>query len=224
MPRGWWIRIVIAVAICGCQSSTGWRECADCTPPKTYSCGYKPPCDNLVTKLTAAGCADDALKAIKKNCGKQTKDFEAGFRQAYIDQAMGRPALVPPVPTRNYWNAYYRSCAGQEEVADWFAGYRAGLDYGAESGVSQFDRIPSSWTLGQAGAGDAALCAPPDALPDGYGTYAPQGPANANPAMGPYGPLLNPAGYQTPAYATPAAAPTAAPQPERWRGMQLDVF
>jgi hypothetical protein len=207
MPRGLWIRTVIVAAVtCGCQSATGPRDCADCTPPKTYSCGYKPPCDNLVTKLTALGCADDALKGIKKTCGKQTRDFEAGFRQAYVDQAMGRPALVPPVPTRNYWTAYYRSCAGQQEVADWFAGYRAGLDYGAESGVSQFDRVPSSWTLGQDGAlDDGALCGPPAGLPMDYGNSAPTGPVDANPAMGPYGPLLNPDGYQTPQYAAPPA-------------------
>jgi hypothetical protein len=119
---------------------------------------------------------------------------------------MGRPALVPPVPTRNYWTAYYRSCAGQQEVADWFAGYRAGLDYGAESGVSQFDRVPSSWTLGQDGAlDDGALCGPPAGLPMDYGNSAPTGPVDANPAMGPYGPLLNPDGYQTPQYAAPPA-------------------
>jgi len=228
MPRGIVLKAAFVAVLCGCQSSTGWKECADCVPPKTASYGYKPGCDNLVIKLTAVGCADDALKEMKKTCGKQSKDFEAGFRQAYVDLAMGRPALTPPVPARKYWNAYYRSCAGQEAVAQWFEGYRNGLDYGANSGVSCFNRVASSWTAGSGAMTDAALCAPPDMLPAGYNNDAstPQTPPHGT--MGPYGPLLNPTSYQTPQYgAPPAPGPLESmqfPPVDRVGRMQLDVF
>lgn len=226
MPRGWILKVVIAtVAVAGCQSSVGRKECADCTPPKNYNYGYKPICDNFVTRQTAWFCADKALKSLKKQCGKQTIDFQAGFRQAYVDQAMGRPALVPPVPTRHYWNAYYRSCAGQQAAADWFEGYRAGLDYGAEGGVGNFNRVPSSWSLTPGSTTDDAVCAPPEMLPANYQNYAPTESVNPNPAMGPYGPLLNPASYQTPAYAAPAGSPPSdVPPAPRVGRMQLDVF
>ena len=214
MPRGIVLWAAFIAGLCGCQSATGWQECADCVPPKTACYGYKPGPDNLVIKLTASDCADDALKDMKKNCGKPSKDFEAGFRQAYVDLAMGRPALTPPVPARKYWNAYYRSCAGQAAVAQWFEGYRSGLDYGAGSGVSQFNRVASSWT---AEPTDAALCAPPDVLP----VPPPNGP------MGPYGPLLNPTSYQTPQYAAPQTQTPSEwqlPPVQRVGRMQLDVF
>jgi hypothetical protein len=207
MSRRWVVCAVIAAAaVNGCQGSSG-RYCAECTPPKSYTCGYKPPYDNLVTKMTAYDCADSALKRIKNECGKQTRDFEAGFRQAYVDLAMARPALVPPVPPRPYWTAYYRSCAGEQAVADWFAGYRAGLDDGAHTGVAAFNRIGTSWSQGGVYAEDAALCAPPDLLPSP--PVAPVPATVANPAVGPYGPMLTPTQYQTPAYAAPQAiAPT----------------
>ncbi|HUQ70965.1 MAG TPA: hypothetical protein VM165_15665 [Planctomycetaceae bacterium] len=228
MPRGIVLKAVFVAVLCGCQSSTGWRECADCVPPKTATCSYKPGCDNLVIKLTAVGCADDALKAMKKNCGKQSKDFEAGFRQSYIDQAMGRPALTPPVPARKYWNAYYRSCAGQEAVAQWFEGYRSGLDYGANSGVSRFNRVVSSWTAGSGALTDAAICAPPEMLPPGYGDSVPVPQSPPNGTMGPYGPLLNPTSYQTPQYGAPQTQtpvePTQFAPGQRVGRMQLDVF
>uniref|UniRef100_A0A7C2P3I7 Uncharacterized protein n=1 Tax=Schlesneria paludicola TaxID=360056 RepID=A0A7C2P3I7_9PLAN len=226
MRRGIIIGGLAVAVLTGCQSSywSGSKQCADCTPPKSYCPIYKPLCDNLVTKQTAVFCADKALKDLQKECGKQSSDFKYGFRDAYVDLAMGRPALVPPVPPRRYWNAYYRSCAGEPQVADWFEGYRTGLTYGAQSGVSQFDRVATTWS---AGAPDSALCGPPELVSPGPApaspTPAPIPPASS--AMGPYGPLLHPAGYQTPAYAAPANPPPLNPPPvQRIGRMQLDVF
>ena len=63
------------------------------------------------------------------------------------------------MPPRKYWTAYYRSCAGGEAVNDWFEGYRAGLNMGAQGGVSRFNRVYSSW-------GGSGLC---DAQGTAYG-------------------------------------------------------
>lgn len=137
---------LVAGLLTGCQSFSS--RCDDCLPPKTGCCKYSPKADNLVNKLTAYDCAGDALKALEKSCGKVSSDFEAGFHQAYEDLAMGRLAMVPPVPASKYWNAHYRSCAGEQAVADWFEGYRAGLQIGQQGGVSRFNRVKTSWGSG----------------------------------------------------------------------------
>jgi hypothetical protein len=102
---------------------------------------YERNADEYVTAKTAMKCAKRDLDAV---CGDPSKHFEAGFTQAYRDLAEGRLATVPPVPPSKYWTAYYRSCAGQADVADWFAGYEAGLNSGLQSGVSRFNRITAS--------------------------------------------------------------------------------
>jgi hypothetical protein len=130
----------------GCTAS---RYCADCVPPRSFGCSYHPCCDKLLTKFTADQCARKDLKAWEKDCGKQSRHFAAGFHEAYRDLALGRLAQLPPVPPSRYWTAYYRSCAGQKDVQDWFAGYEAGLEWGWNSGVSRFNRVAS--TLGGVG-------------------------------------------------------------------------
>lgn len=137
---------LVAGMICGCQSARSSSCCDDCVPPKTYSyCqNYWQLKDEYISQATAAKCAHDDLKSLKKSCGKVSADFAEGFRQAYIDLSMGRPALVPTVPPPHYWNAYYRSCAGHDQVADWFEGYQLGLEYGQQGGVSKFNRVVTS--------------------------------------------------------------------------------
>jgi hypothetical protein len=233
MRRGWVIGGLLAALAGGCQWG-GWRgdRCSDCIPPQTYCPFYKPRCDNFVTQLTAASCADRTLKDVQKHCGKQSVHFQSGFRQAYVDLAMGRPALTPPVPPRGYWTAYYRSCAGQADVAQWFEGYRAGLDYGANSGVSQFNRVATSWSTGGEFATNQALCGPPNLSVSPPPVPHAPAPVMSSPTagvsgspMGPYGPLLHPTGYQTPAYAAPPSQqPITRPPVQRIGRMQMDVF
>ncbi|MBI1346008.1 hypothetical protein GC163_06940 [bacterium] len=139
---------LVAGMMCGCQSAPKSSCCDDCVPPKTYS--YCPTYwqwkDEYITQGTAVKCANDDLKDLKKSCGKISYDFQDGYRQAYIDLSMGRPALTPTVPPSKYWNAYYRSCAGADNVADWFAGYQLGLERGQQGGISRFNRIATSWS------------------------------------------------------------------------------
>lgn len=137
---------LVAGLMCGCQSTRNEACCDRCVPPKTYCCsGYGKWHDKFVSQATSAKCAYDDLKDLQKTCGKRSKHFEQGFYDAYGDLAQGRISQVPPVPPRQYWSAYYRSCAGAADVADWFEGYRTGLDYGTRGGVSRFNRVATSW-------------------------------------------------------------------------------
>ncbi|OYW19177.1 MAG: hypothetical protein B7Z55_09370 [Planctomycetales bacterium 12-60-4] len=146
---------LVAGVLCGCQSAQHSACCDDCNPKPTLNCGYKPMFDNLATKSTAKGCAQKDLKELRKSGGRVSTDFADGFTQAYVDQALGRPALTPPVPASKYWNAYYRSCAGADAVAEWFEGYRTGLEIGGHGGVSRFNRVASSWHNGSGHSGPA---------------------------------------------------------------------
>ncbi|MDX1967968.1 MAG: hypothetical protein SFV23_12400 [Planctomycetaceae bacterium] len=148
MARPFVYSSLVAGLLCGCQSAQHQACCDDCLPKQTPSCGYMPKHDSLLTQWTAKSCAHEDLKQVRKNCGKVSKHFADGFEQAYVDQAMGRPAATPPVPASKYWNAYYRSCAGADDVAEWFEGYRLGLEIGGQGGVSRFNRVASSWQTG----------------------------------------------------------------------------
>jgi hypothetical protein len=144
-----------AATLSGCQSFGGNEQCDDCLPPKSVSYRYLGYFDTLDTKWTAHGCAQRDLKLMKQECGKTSPHFQAGFHQAYEDLALGRYAVTPPVPPSKYWTAYYRSCAGQDAVDEWFAGYRMGLEVGGQGGVSRFNRVATSWR-GGLGDGDCA--------------------------------------------------------------------
>lgn len=168
---------LVAGLMCGCQSADCSRQCDDCLPPKSVGYGYMPKVDEYVTKKTAVGCANDDLKELGKSCGKTSKDFETGFRQAYVDLSLGRPARAPAVPPREYWTAYYRSCAGAPAVDDWFAGYQAGLEWGLRGGVSRFNRIAH---LAPGGCPTPSL----PAGPGGWTLPNPAAPGDAEPWLG----------------------------------------
>lgn len=126
-------------SLVGCSAGP-WR-CSDCVPPRVHAPKYIACVDDLVVKNTGRTCGRKALARYRKECGKVSSDFSAGFVQAHVDLAEGRVPTPPPVPPSRYWAAYYRSCAGKPRVEEWYAGYEAGLDVGLQSGVSQFRRV-----------------------------------------------------------------------------------
>jgi hypothetical protein len=154
MTRRRLITAGFAGLLAGC--ATG-QQCSDCLPPKPLTPGYVESADKWLTKSTAHRCAEAALKNYHCQGQKPSKYFEEGFTQAYEDLAFARPARVPAVPPPKYWNAYYRSCAGQPAVDDWFAGYSAGLQSGEAGGVTQFRRVLSSWS-GNGGCAPGGGC------------------------------------------------------------------
>lgn len=135
------------VAVAGCAMCPGGacgpgRRCSDCTPPWVPTLKYMSCVDDMVVCETGKNCGLRALARYRRQCGTRlSADFGAGFVRAYIDLAEGRGPLPPNLPPSRYWSAYYRSCAGQPRVEEWFAGYHVGLEEGQQSGVSQFRRV-----------------------------------------------------------------------------------
>ncbi len=145
-----------ALMLGGC-SLLGPR-CSDCIPPKTSASCYNTFQDKMVTKGTAKQCAARDLKQFYGKSCQPSKHFADGFQEAYVDLALGKIAAVPAVPPSKYWTAYYRSCEGVPAVQDWFAGYEAGLQTGADRGVSRFNRVANSWSAPTGPA--CATCGP----------------------------------------------------------------
>ena len=143
-PRGWSImQARLETLGPNCSRRCGSRGgCDDCIPCKPFEDVYKPMWDFYVTEHTAHKCAFRALHEYRLQCGRpMSHHFKRGFIAAYEDLALNRRPQPPIVPPSLYWNAYYRSCAGQPCVDDWFAGYDAGLAAGSNSGVSRFHEI-----------------------------------------------------------------------------------
>jgi hypothetical protein len=64
-----------------------------------------------------------------------------GFIAAYEDIALNRLPVPPVLPPPKYWNAFFRSPAGQGCVQEWFAGYDAGREMGQNNGVARFGQV-----------------------------------------------------------------------------------
>ena len=75
-------------------------------------------------------------------------DYKKGFRQAFVDVAHGSDGELPAVPPPVYWNAHFRSDAGQRKAECWFSGYRAGAAMAAVQ-LAPMKRIAASydWTV-----------------------------------------------------------------------------
>ena len=118
------------------------RRCDDCIPHRPFTSDYYPECDYLITEHTAQRCAFRGLSDYRAESGQRVSHhFKMGFIAAYEDLALNRRPVPRVVPPPKYWNAYYRSRAGQPCVDDWFAGYEAGLDMGWDCGVSRFHEV-----------------------------------------------------------------------------------
>lgn len=77
------------------------------------------------------------------NCERLSCDYQRGFKQAYIDVAMGESGEVPPAAPMEYWKSRLRNSKGHARADDWFQGYAAGASY-ATSQVASPNRVASS--------------------------------------------------------------------------------
>ena len=61
-----------------------------------------------------------------------TKDFQAGFEQAYADVALGSRGQVPPVAPSHYWKSCNRTVDGHQRAQEWLSGYSIGASHAME--------------------------------------------------------------------------------------------
>tara|TARA_R110002111_G_scaffold256979_2_gene324593 strand:- start:71511 stop:72503 length:993 start_codon:yes stop_codon:yes gene_type:complete len=110
--------------------------------------GYQTDLDKLVVKHAARKCANKSLKTLACNCqDKPSKAFRDGYREAYVDIALGESGEVPPVPPEEYWAAHYRTAAGYQEIQEWFTGYKLGAEHAWADGRYEFNQIATPYSL-----------------------------------------------------------------------------
>lgn len=130
---------LLACLAAGC-STCGPEGCRPLVCVET--CCYCRRIDDLHTALVARRCACVALDG----CGYTSCDYRDGFTQAYIDIAHGKTGALPPVPPQRYWSVCFRSPCGDSRAADWYAGYRNGVESARAWCGQTCHRIPSSGT------------------------------------------------------------------------------
>lgn len=136
---------LVLLATCGGCAHWGAGRCASCAPSCGPSvcvehCCYWRKLDDCHTTLVAQRCACQALT------GRECRDYRLGFRQAFVDVALGRTGETPPVPPQRYWSVCFRSDCGHSRSADWYAGYRDGASRALENCQEVCRTIPSSGT------------------------------------------------------------------------------
>lgn len=152
----------------GCvEAGCGEVECekGTCKPQPYYTFNkYCPWLDEWHTTSTAKRCANWILVKQQWRLLKlMPADYKKGFRQAFVDVAHGSEGELPAVPPPVYWNAHFRSDAGQQKAECWFAGYRAGAAMAAVQ-LAPMKRIAASydWTVqkpkGPLAGGDCQPC------------------------------------------------------------------
>lgn len=120
-----------------------------CSPHPYYSLdGYQTNLDKMVVKHAAKKCAHQSLKNLSCQCkDKPSKAFRKGYREAYIDIALGDSGTVPPVPPEEYWAAHYRTPAGYIEIQEWFTGYKLGAEHALADGRQEYSKISTPYAL-----------------------------------------------------------------------------
>jgi len=139
---------------CGCGMSgktpdwlSRWFSRKPCEPSPYVSLGYEPFKDDLSVKQAAGRCSTQALHELCSYGGHPlSSDFKDGFRQAFVDVAMGGNGVTPAIPPEKYWKSYYRTADGHARADEWFEGYRAGAVQAHSHGVSDYNFVPASYS------------------------------------------------------------------------------
>ena len=71
-------------------------------------------------------------------------DYYDGFRNGFVDYCFaGGSGEPPPVPPRRFWRTMYRNAAGDQTIADWSSGFRAGSGAARAGGYRKRAVVPS---------------------------------------------------------------------------------
>lgn len=137
--------LLLLIALTGCTCGRG--GCSPCGSSCGSGCGpivccehccYCRKLDALHTNIVARRCAQASLPA-NVSC-----DYSQGYSQAFVDVALGRTGVAPPVPPQRYWSVCFRSPCGDARAADWYAGYNAGAELALAQCGGECNRVPSS--------------------------------------------------------------------------------
>lgn len=98
-----------------------------------------------------ANAALDEARAIERAerddyyCDPFSYDYEQGFIDGFTEYlAAGGTGEPPPLPPRKYWRGKFQNPAGQQQIQDWFNGYRHGVAVAQVGDYRAFVVVPLS--------------------------------------------------------------------------------
>lgn len=116
-----------------------------CSGPHPWARFHQLPCynrkidDMLASKVARDAARQHLTQVYSKDCWP-SRDFQAGFEQAYVDVAMGSDGVVPVVPPSAYWRSCQRTECGQAASREWLRGYEAGAPRAVQC-RGEFNRV-----------------------------------------------------------------------------------
>jgi hypothetical protein len=127
-------RIALLVCLCGFGTTSG--------------CTYVQDLSIAAHNRAAAENAWRGVRRQYRSSGMSymtREHFARGFVQGYYDVAGGSNGAVPLFPPQSYWGAHYQTPEGIERVNAWFRGYQEGAVTALNSGMSNAQKLPTSW-------------------------------------------------------------------------------
>lgn len=113
--------LITLLSCCGCQTH------CPLTRPRQWMC-YNRTIDDFFSTKTAREVARLHLAKIYSKTCRPTRDYQAGFEQAYVDVALGSDGTSPAMPPPPYWKSCHRTVEGHQRSEEWLAGYSAGAE------------------------------------------------------------------------------------------------
>ena len=108
-----------------------------------------PGCGHLAESRQVAVNRERASQAWKfapeRRAGSPiSDDYADGWKEGYFDVANGGSGQVPVVPPRQYWRPKFQNNEGQQQISDWFAGFRTGAGAALACNAGSWNSIPTS--------------------------------------------------------------------------------
>ncbi|MBX3438796.1 MAG: hypothetical protein KF861_14980 [Planctomycetaceae bacterium] len=121
------------------------RDCDEgrCGPLCPIGCEHYSRCiDEGISSHEALRRANRSLRLCYDS--RPSFDFRDGYRQAFVDVALGGRGQVPATPPERYWSTCYRTAAGHQRAQEWYAGYVAGTGRAMSLCRYQHNVVPTS--------------------------------------------------------------------------------
>lgn len=127
-----------------CENPT-CRDCAEGTCHPLICVPFEDYIRCLDEKFAAHEARRRANRSLRKCYDTlPSADFRDGYRQAFVDVALGGRGQLPAVPPERYWSTCYRTAGGHQRAQNWYAGYAAGASRAGGVCRYQFNDVPAS--------------------------------------------------------------------------------
>ncbi len=151
-----WRLLILLVPLVnsGCASPIPWTR----APQLPW---YNRNLDDFVSSQGARDVARQHMHTLyePEPGGWPTRDFQAGFEQAYADVALGANGQVPVMAPSPYWRSCQRTAEGHQRAQEWLSGYSIGASH-ALACRGPYNKVIASGSAGPCPPRNVSGCGP----------------------------------------------------------------